>query len=174
MFNNRILSLCDVTGIWSQPYVDAGYDVDRIDIKNGEDVRLLKFNGRYHGIICQPPCTHFAASGARWWHDKGDDALLEGLEVVSACLRMILISQPDFWVLENPVGRLVDYIGPYQMTFDPCDYAGWLDDSYADAYTKKTCLWGKFNAPQKSQCIPYKAQKCTNYLQAKIGQHLGV
>lgn len=136
-----ILSLCDFTGAWSQPYVDAGYDVLRVDIKRGQDVRLLKYVGPVRGILAAPPCTHFAASGARWWAEKGDAAVLEGLAVVDACMRIILAHQPLWWVLENPVGRLKDYLGDPAMAFDPSDYG--------DTYTKRTLLWGHFNKPLK-------------------------
>lgn len=108
-----ILSLCDYTGIWSQPYAEAGYRVLRFDIKNGHDVRLLeRLNEPIWGAIFQPPCTEFAGSGARWWQAKGDKALLDGLSVVDACLRQVAI-HPElaWWVLENPVGRLQRYLG---------------------------------------------------------------
>jgi hypothetical protein len=144
-----ILSLCDYTGVWSEPYKAAGYDVRRVDMQHGQDVRLIKFPGQVYGIIAQPPCTHFAVSGARWWADKGEAALLEGLQVVDACLRLVAVCKPEFWVLENPVGRLRDYIGPYAHTFHPCDYAGYADDPAPECYTKKTCLWGTFNMPPK-------------------------
>jgi hypothetical protein len=90
-----------------------------------------------HGILAAPPCTHFAGSGACWWERKGEEALLEGLAIVDACLRVIMALEPVWWCLENPVGRLYRYIGPPVMTFQPCDYG--------DPYTKRTCLWGDFN-----------------------------
>jgi len=144
-----ILSLCDYTGIWSKPYKDSGYDVRQIDILYGDDVRLLKYPGKVHGIIAQPPCTHFAVSGARWWKDKGEEAIIEGLQLVDACLRFVAVCDPEWWVLENPVGRLKDYIGPYQMTFQPHEYAGWADNPEEEAYTKRTCLYGDFTEPVK-------------------------
>ena len=70
-----ILSLCDFTGNWSRPYCadhqgadSRKYLVRRVDIKKGEDVTNLPFikGCEVHGIIAQPPCTEFAASGARW------------------------------------------------------------------------------------------------------------
>jgi len=140
-----IISLCDYSGIWSQPYLDAGYKVIRADLASGSDVRLFKFPGKVHGIIAQPPCTHLAGSGARWWAKKGQAALLEALAIVDACLRIVTVSQPEWWVLENPVGRLGDYLGAPAFYFDPCDY-GTLGGN-EDAYTKKTCLWGKFAPP---------------------------
>jgi len=137
-----IYSLCDKSGVWSEPYKQAGYKVVRIDLSNGDDVRLLQVPAAsVHGVLAAPPCTHFAGSGARWWKDKGDAALIEGLSVVDACIRFIIAVNPVWWALENPVGRLNKYLGPPTMSFQPCDYG--------DPYTKKTNLWGKFNAPGK-------------------------
>lgn len=142
-----ILSLCDYTGNWSEPYRLSGYKVIQIDIKLGQDVRLVKYPGQVHGIIAQPPCTHFAGSGARWWAEKGEKALLEGLALVDACTRFVAVCKPKWWVLENPVGRLKHYLGPAKFTFDPYEYAGFADAPDDEAYTKKTCLWGEFTPP---------------------------
>ena len=135
-----IISLCDYTGAWSQPYADAGYNVVRVDIKTGVDVRLCK-KPEYpvHGILAAPPCTHLAGSGARWWKSKGEAALLEGMAIVDACLRIVTVCKPVWWALENPVGRLTDYLGRPVMYFQPNDYG--------DPYTKKTGLWGDFTPP---------------------------
>jgi hypothetical protein len=149
MNGRKILSLCDYTGRWSEPYERAGYEVVRVDIKHGQDVRLLKYPGRVHGIIAQPPCTHLAVSGARWWGVKGEEALLEGLQLVDACLRFVVVCDPAWWVLENPVGRLRHYIGPFASTYQPWEYAMLASDPEAEAYTKRTCLWGSFNMPEK-------------------------
>lgn len=137
-----VLSLCDYTGAWSAPYREAGYDVVQVDVKHGQDVRLFECPSYgVRGILAAPPCTHFASSGARWWADKGDEALLEGLSVVDACLRLVTVCNPVWWVLENPVGRLTRYLGPPAMSFDPSDYG--------DTYTKRTLLWGRFAKPLK-------------------------
>lgn len=149
MRSKVILSLCDYTGIWSSPYREAGYEVIQVDIKHGDDIRLFEYPGEVHGIIAQPPCTHFAVSGARWWESKGTQPLLEGLALADACLRFVAVCKPKWWVLENPVGRLVHYIGPHRMTFQPHEYAGYADDPESEAYTKRTCLWGEFNEPVK-------------------------
>jgi hypothetical protein len=141
-----ILSLCDATGNISKPYREAGYNVIQIDLATtGHDVRLLPYQGRVHGIIAQPPCTHLANSGARWFKSKGEAALLEALSIADACLRMVAVCKPRWWVLENPVGRLRQYYGPPAFTFNPCDY-GKLAEA-PEAYTKKTLLWGNFVAP---------------------------
>lgn len=137
-----ILSLCDFTGEWSRPYKEAGYDVRKVDLKHGLDVRLFEaLPYPVRGILAAPPCTHFAGSGARWWDGKGEKAVLEGLALVDACLRIIVVHRPQWWILENPVGRLNTYLGPPRMYFNPSDYG--------DPYTKKTALWGDFTPPPK-------------------------
>lgn len=142
-----ILSLCDYSGIWSKPYRDDGYNVIQVDIDLGQDMRLLEHPGPVHGIIAQPPCTHLAASGARWWKQKGEEPLIEGLTLVDTCLRFVAMCQPDWWVLENPVGRLRKYIGEPVYRFQPHEYAALADDPKSEQYTKKTCLWGSFKIP---------------------------
>lgn len=140
MVDRTILSLCDFSGNWSRPYEQAGYQVIRVDIQHGQDVRLMeRIHLPIHGILMAPPCTHFAASGARWWSEKGESAVLDGLAVVDACLRSVAIYQPEWWVLENPVGRLRRWLGPPAWAFDPCDFG--------DPYTKRTHLWGHFTPP---------------------------
>lgn len=135
-----ILSLCDYTGNWPRFYAEAGYRVLSFDLQNGKDVRLLKYlREPIHGILAAPPCTEFASSGARWWKDKGESALVDALAVVDACLRAVAIYRPAWWALENPVGRLARYLGPPTYSFDPCDFG--------DPYTKRTQLWGQFTPP---------------------------
>ena len=48
----RILDLCGGSGAWSQPYRDAGYDVEIVDpVVDGRDARLLQYRrGRFRGI----------------------------------------------------------------------------------------------------------------------------
>lgn len=150
-----ILSLCDLSGAWPKPYADNGFEVISLDLQNGDDVRLFDLRDlspmNVVGVLAAPPCTEFAVSGARWWADKGEEPLLEGLAVVDACLRIIQAVNPKFWALENPVGRLRNYIGPWAYSFDPCDFG--------DPYTKKTLLWGNFKHPTKARVEPTQGSK---------------
>ena len=98
-----ILDLCAGTGAWSQPYVDAGYDV-----------RLMR-HGAAHGILAAPPYTVF--SYARNRYEPTDQELRDALSVVDACLRVIFAAKPVWWVLENPVNKLRRYLGPPVWTF---------------------------------------------------------
>lgn len=139
--SRRILSLCDYSGNWSKPYREAGYDVVQVDLQHGHDVRLMKYPGKVHGILAAPPCTHFSRAGAHLWPKKGEAALIEGLALVDACLRFVSVCSPKWWVLENPIGRLKDYIGEPVYKFHPYEFG--------DAYTKRTWLWGDFTPPMK-------------------------
>lgn len=150
MDSRIILDLCGGTGRWSDDYADAGYD-RRIITLPDYDVRFYLPPPNVYGILAAPPCTHLAGSGARWWAEKGEGALLESLSIVDACLRIILISKPVFWCLENPVGRLVRYLGKPVMYFQPWEYG--------DPYTKKTALWGEFNIPEKQPVEPIEGGK---------------
>ena len=150
-----ILDLCSGTGAWSLPYRQAGYDVIEVDIKNGDDIRLFKKPDKpILGILAAPPCTAFAISGARWWKQKGQSALLEGLAIVDACLRIIIICEPKFWALENPQGRLIHYLGKPKFIFHPYEYG--------DPWTKKTYLCGNFNIPKKSPVEPTQINRIRN------------
>jgi hypothetical protein len=132
-----ILDLCAGSGGWSQPYLDKGYTVKRFDLSN--DIRLIhKLNVEVQGILCAPPCTMFAASGSRWHRTEAQ--MLDALSVVDACLRAVAIYNPQWWALENPIGKLVRWLGPPRMYFDP--------NNYGDPYLKRTCLWGNFNEPK--------------------------
>ena len=147
-----ILSLFDYSGVWSQPYFDAGYDVICFDIQNGQDINNFCVDhlldewglGLVHGILAAVPCTDFSGSGARWWRDKdqrGDTQL--SIELVNQVLRTVELFDPAWWVIENPVGRLnrlvpgLSEYGPWY--FQPCDFG--------DPYTKKTGLWGVYTQP---------------------------
>ncbi len=138
-----VLSLCDYSGTWSQPFVDAGYNVIRYDLKLGHDIRLLPLpDVKVWGILAAPSCTIFAGSGAKYRCLRGVAEVEEGKSLVAACCRFVVGCKPMWWALENPGGWLADDIGPWLYSFDPCDYAGYLADSACEAYTKRTYIWG--------------------------------
>lgn len=152
--NRIIVELCSGSGNWGKPWEEAGYQVMRYDIQKGSmwDVRLLgKLRMPIYGVLAGPPCDHLAGSGARWWKDKGVEKLFEGIAIVDACMRFILINKPVFWCLENPVGRLSKFLGPPKMTFQPWEYG--------DPYQKRTCLWGEFRIPERTPVEPTDGQK---------------
>lgn len=161
MLIKNILSLCDYSGNWCRFYrEDDRYKVTIVDLKRGKDVRLFeKPPFDVHGILAAPPCTVFASSGARWQRSRSE--FLHGLSVVDACLRIITACKPEWWALENPVGKLSRYLGKPTLTFDPCDYG--------DPYTKKTLLWGDFVIPNKNR-VPATAGSLVRDLHNSRGE----
>lgn len=174
------MSFCDYSGTWSRPYVEAGYNVIRVDLKSGQDVRLVPYvDDGVYGILAAPPCTDFAGSGAQYWPAKdADGRTLAALALVDACLRAVAIYRPCFWVLENPVGRLNRWIGPSAYSFNPCDFGGYMASNERsselappqDAYTKKTLLWGRFNAPKRLPVAPVRACSQGSWVQTLGGK----
>jgi hypothetical protein len=134
-----ILDLCAGSGAWSEPYVKAGYHVQRVDVLMGQDVRMLhKPRRRPHGILAAPPCTMFC----RMRMCRGEptpEEFQDALSVVDACLRFVAICEPKWWALENPQGYLGRWLGPPALKFDPWEYG--------DPWTKRTWLWGRFAMP---------------------------
>jgi hypothetical protein len=151
-----ILDLCGGTGSWSAPYREAGYDVRIVDPFSDhpdatrEDVRLYVPPENVHGVLAAPPCTDLAGSGARWWAAKGPGALLEALSIADACLRIIIRSRPEWWALENPVGRLRTYYGDPRLIFHPWEFG--------HPTLKRTLLWGDFTVPERTPVEPTDGQ----------------
>lgn len=161
-----VLSLFDLSGEWSRPWEEAGYQVYRFDIqdestyedlKTGEerkvgDVHNMSvefFNDLFgdfdgndvYAILAACPCTDFAVSGARHFAAKdADGRTVASVELVKKTLAAIEYYKPSVWAIENPVGRIESLTGlpPWRLSFDPF--------VLGDNYSKKTLIWGRFNA----------------------------
>ena len=168
-----LLSLFDYTGNWARPFAESGWNVILWDIKHTTDLystfsdiqyacadyfheNIFDNYGTVDGIIAALPCTDFAGSGARWWKEKdASGQTAESIELAYQTLRIIDLCKPDFWAVENPVGRLhklVPEMGKPLMYFQPCDYG--------DPYTKKTALYGDFNTDlERNPVFPSEGSK---------------
>lgn len=135
-----ILDLCAGTGAWSDPYrLAPGYDVVRVSLPDC-DVRTFSCPAGVHGVLCAPPCNEFSL--AKNGHERDIPA---GLEIVGACLRIVVGCRPIWWALENPVGLLQRYLGPPTDVFEPYEFG--------DPHTKATALWGNFNIPKRGPYV---------------------
>lgn len=166
-----VVSLCDLTGNMTDPWVDAGYSAVLVDPQHGAtrtEGRVTKFAGTVEdalpligrllrdgdvaAVFGFPPCTDMAVSGARWFQTKYEaDKLFQAKAVMIAeqCRTIGRMSGAP-WFVENPVSVLSSAFGKPQHTFHPADYTAWEP---ADNYTKKTCLWtgGGFVMPQPAR-----------------------
>ena len=159
-----VLSLFDLTGEWSKPWEEAGYQVYRFDIQNNNQVEhngelinaddinnfstdffddiFASFDGQdIHAVLAACPCTDFASSGARHFAAKdADGRTIDSVNLVHMTLATIEYFKPATWAIENPVGRIEKLAGlpPWRLSFNP--------NHLGDPYTKKTLLWGRFNA----------------------------
>jgi len=136
-----ILDLCGGTGSWSKPFADAGYDVRLVTLP-AHDVRTYEPPRNVYGVLAAPPCDQFSRTLGLLGR-PGDTA--RGMEVVDACMRVIdqcrAGGRLKFWALENPVGKLVDFIGRPAFVFQPWEFG--------DPWTKRTGIWGEFAEPKK-------------------------
>ncbi len=156
-----VVSLCDRTGNMVQPWAEAGFECWCIDIQHSVRKPRIDGNITYHWgdvrtwsppegvrariaiLFAFPPCTHVAVSGARDFRNKGTGLLRDSLELSSACESAARWSGAPY-MIENPVGKFSDHMGPPDFIFQPWEYG--------DSYRKRTWLWtgGGFRIPEKT------------------------
>ena len=164
-----IVSLCDITGHMTAPWVAAGYEAVLVDPQHGistsddTTARLamtveeaiphlshLVLAGRVAFVAGFPPCTHLAVSGARWFATKrlADPMFQAKAVAVAEQCRTFATTSGAPWFVENPVSVLRQVFGKPDHTFDPYEFT-LLEPS--DNYTKRTCLWsgGGFRMPPR-------------------------
>lgn len=166
MPRNIVLSLCDLSGNFTKPWIEAGYEAVLVDPQHGithvdgavtkvaatvlEAMPLIaELIPRIAFVAGWPPCTDMAVSGARWFESKrlADPAFYgKAISVAEQCRTIGQMSGAPFFV-ENPVSTLSATFGKPNHTFHPWHFAGYEP---GDNYTKKTCLWtgGGFIMPE--------------------------
>lgn len=153
-----ILSLCDLTGNFTEPWTNHNYHAVLVDPQHvfdtpGETTRLgktieeampdiqwLVHNANIRFVAGFPPCTDLAVSGARWFREKRDTDPLFQVKagIVAEQCRMIGRLSGAPFLVENPVSVLSSLWGPPDHVFHPWEFT---DLEPGDNYTKKTCLW---------------------------------
>ena len=156
---DTVLCLCDLTGNFAAPWVDAGYKAILIDpqhdgvtvrgnvtrvghvIDSPEAWAIIRMALRRIAFTAAfPPCTDLAVSGARWFEAKrhADPAVqFRAMQVVWQCHTIAEMNGAP-WMIENPVSQISTFWRRPDHRFDPCYFTGFEP---ADNYTKKTCLW---------------------------------
>ena len=156
-----ILDLCGGTGSWSRPYKEAGYNVRVITLPEYDVCTYIPPDNVY-GVLAATPCDEFSI--AKHFHGRGNYThnYKAGLEVCAACCRIILLSKPKFWAIENPAnGMLKKWLGEPTFIFDPWEYG--------HNYQKRTALWGDFRILNPTLRIkPDKMKKFSMLLSKEI------
>jgi len=135
----KVLIACEFSGTVRDSFIRAGHDAMSCDLLPTEIP-----GPHYHGsvmdvigngwdmMICHPPCTHLAVSGARHFSAKKASGVQdEALDFVRA-----LLSAPiEKIALENPVSIISSRIRKPDQIIQP-----W---QFGHGETKATCLWLK-------------------------------
>lgn len=139
----RVLIACEFSGTVRRAFRALGHDAHSCDLLPAEDgsdnhiqldARIAAINWDWDLMICHPPCTHLAVSGARWFKEKAkeqEEALQFVRDLLSAPIPRI--------ALENPISIISSRIRKPDQIIQP-----W---QFGHGETKATCLWLK-NLPK--------------------------
>jgi len=133
----KVLVVCEFSGIVRDAFSMLGYDAWSVDLLPTEkagnhiqsDVKLINRDG-WNIVICFPPCTYLASSGARWWKNR----LYEQQEALDF-VEWLLDWPTEYLALENPIGAISTRIRKPDQIIQP-----W---QFGHGETKATCLWLK-------------------------------
>lgn len=145
-----IISLCDLSGIMVQPWVEAGYSAVLVDPQHpfgvhcdGNVIRVG--HGIDHpatwavlretirnavAVFGFPVCTDLAVSGtSRWAGKRAKDIHFQAkaMKLVHEC-RVVGEMSGAPWAFENPVSAISSIYRRPDYTFDPADYGGYLPE----------------------------------------------
>jgi site-specific DNA-cytosine methylase len=137
----RLLVACEYSGRVRDAFAAKGWEAWSCDLLPTEvpgnhyqgPVEDL-FNQQWDLMVCHPPCTHLAVSGARWFKDKQ----IEQTEALNF-VRMLLNVPIKQIALENPISIISSRVRKPDQIIQP-----W---QFGHGETKATCLWLK-NLPK--------------------------
>lgn len=133
----RVLAACEFSGRVRDAFAHMGWDAWSCDLLPSE------VDGQHYQqpveevigmgwdlMICHPPCTHLAVSGARWFKDKQVEQQ-QALDFV----RLLMAAPIPCIALENPVSVISTRIRKPDQVIHP-----WM---FGHDEAKATCLWLK-------------------------------
>lgn len=134
----KVLVACEYSGVVRDAFLERGIDAISADLLPSDrpgphyqgDVRKLIEGEKWDMLLAFPPCTHLAASGARWFKEKKEEQE-EAIEFV----RYLMNAPVEKIAIENPVGIISSRIRKPDQIIQP-----W---QYGHGETKATCLWLK-------------------------------
>jgi hypothetical protein len=136
----RILIGCEESAKVRDAFRALGHDAYSCDILGtrgdsawhitGDVFQAIKRRGPWDMMICFPPCTHVAVSGARWWKHK-----IAEQRAALEFMRALMEAPIPRIAMENPVGCFSTYYRKPDQIIQP-----W---QFGHGETKATCLWLK-------------------------------
>ena len=114
-------------------------------------------------LWCSPPCTTFSVSsiGTHWTGGKGkyipkSEQCKIGLNILDKTIKLISISKPKYWFIENPMGVMRKVIDDIFKKYGVTEYKRediWYCQ-YGDNRAKPTDIW--------TNVLNWKGKKCKN------------
>lgn len=136
----RVLIACEYSGRVREAFRAMGHEAISCDLLPTEqdgphivgDCLQVAYSGNFDLMVCHPPCTDLAVSGARHFAAKRADGRQDAaLEFV----RALLAAPVPRIALENPVSIISSHIRPADQYIQPWEHG--------HGETKKTGLWLK-------------------------------
>jgi hypothetical protein len=136
----RILIACEYSGVVRSAFARRGHTAVSCDLLptdnpqgwhiQGDVLRVL--DAGWDMMICHPPCTHLAVSGAKHFAAKRESGVQqEALEFV----RALLAAPIPLIALENPVSIISSHVRKPDQVIQPY--------MFGHMERKATCLWLK-------------------------------
>ena len=135
----RVLVACEFSGVVRRAFHVRGHDAWSCDLLPAEDgsefhvqddALKTAYDNPWDLMVCHPPCTHLAVSGARHFKNKVQEQA-EALDFV----RALLDAPIKRIALENPISIISSRICKPDQIIQP-----WM---FGHGETKATCLWLK-------------------------------
>ena len=135
----KVLIACEYSGRVRDAFIKGGHDAMSCDLLETEvngphyqgDLRDVLNNG-WDLMVCHPPCTHLAVSGARHFAAK----LASGVQQEALDFVRLLLNAPIPRIaLENPISIISSQIRKPDQVIQP-----WM---FGHGEVKATCLWLK-------------------------------
>lgn len=154
-----MIDLCSGLGGASQPFIDRGWNVSRVDnnpkfkniiytfiisVKDIEKSKLF-IPGEVDFVWASPPCNCFSMASIHlnWTKRRKPKhiGVINAIRNVVWCLDAIDFLKPKFWALENPRGKLRNILNKPGVIYPglTTDLGLWGAKS-----PKPTDIWGKF------------------------------
>ena len=135
----KVLIACEYSGRVRDAFIRGGHDAMSCDLLQTEvngphyqgDLREV-LNDGWDLMVCHPPCTHLAVSGARHFAAK----LASGVQQEALDFVRLLLNAPIPRIaLENPISIISSQIRKPDQVIQP-----WM---FGHGEVKATCLWLK-------------------------------
>ena len=159
MTEYHVLDLFCGLGGFSQAFKESDrWDVTTVDIEDRfepditadvMDLRPSDFEQEFDVVLASPPCKLFSLAGHhdKWDHENKEpitDLSRDHYALAHHTRGLVKALSPEYWFLENPMGRMQWVLGRPTNSVTYCQYG--------TSYYKRTDLWGSHPPMQYRKC----------------------